>query len=476
MRNYYIQVNESKRGRAIGAFAVSTIIIWLCLVINNISVFYYDSSGYWEMSRNFFSGGEFHFDASSFTLRGYSWPLILAVLNGSGAFGMCTYWFLLSFLYGALISFGVGNLFETILEKKLGIAQRCVFTVLLLLFWPGLFTYPLSDMIAVFTSVIAVYFLVLLYRTESVGRWLLFATASGIFSDLALNIRATYKYNIYLGIGIIIIIGYRKGIKTGMLSLIAYVFGILLMAFPQVYANYINYGVVSIDNPLSYWTNNRAVYLLYEGALWPRYETYIGDNVNVRPAFVGIDPIISAIFNKEGISLDIASSFTVIDYVKLVFKYPVEFAGVYISHIINCLDLRYGELYISEFGERYLVQFISVAVYYMVVVDLYIKNAKRENAGIRLNFDCIGNAKCWVSLYILLPTLISLPGHIEPRYAISAHMLIFAYFAFCVDVKNVFKWIRRRKVITFIAYVLLFSILTLIQNYSLSFAGYGLIF
>ena len=134
MRNYYIQVNESKRGRAIGAFVVSTIIIWLCLVINNISVFYYDSSGYWEMSRNFFSGGEFHFDASSFTLRGYSWPLILAILNGSGTFGMCTYWFLLSFLYGALISFGVGNLFETILEKKLGIAQRCVFTVLLLLF------------------------------------------------------------------------------------------------------------------------------------------------------------------------------------------------------------------------------------------------------------------------------------------------------------------------------------------------------
>lgn len=300
---------------------------------------------------------------------------------------------------------------------------------------------------------------------------------------MALNIRATYKYNIYIGILFLLMLyieRHKIAYKKLFCSLLGFLVGLLLIALPQVYCNYVNYNKISIDNPLTYLssTGDRTGYLLYEGAIMPRRETYVGTDASITPGFETVDPVVEAIFQKEGLSLGVVDGLGlgVIDYIKFVLRYPVEFAGVYLCHFINCFDVRYGEIYISDFGGRYFIQFLSILLYLAVLIDVCLCYSQKRKKGIPFS-NILKIERLFTLFYILLPALISLPGHIEPRYAIAGHILIYVYLAFLCKVGRLMHWIKRHIVLFLFTFCLIFSLFTLIQNYSLEFAGYqGLIF
>ena len=74
---------------------------------------------------------------------------------------------------------------------------------------------------------------------------------------------------------------------------------------------------------------------------------------------------------------------------------------------------------------------------------------------------------------MLLPVAVSLPGHIEPRYAIALHLLFYAYIAYKANLKRVGHWISSHKAISLLLFICMFTVFTLVQNWSLGLSGYN---
>lgn len=467
-------MEKNKRENLFGIL-LGWVMIFVFLVLNNETDFYYDSLGYWQLSTNFYGGGKFFFNPGDFNLRGYIYPLFLALINGAGGYSKYIYWLLLSLIYSILIVYFMGKLFELIFHKELSVIKRLVPVFMLMFFWPGLLLYPLSDLMAVLISMLAVYFICLSVQSTVISKEIVCAFGAGAMSYIALNIRATYKWNIYLGVILLIVWCWKKNWKKAIRTVILFGLGVVLFAIPQIYANYYNYGVLTYDNPLSMYTNNRMAYLLFEGADWVRYETYVGTDSSISPSVIGIDPIMQIVFNRENIELSVQNSYSIIEYIKLFLKYPIEVLEMYFSHLVNCLDVRYGEIYIKEFGNRYFKQMISILVYLFLLIDIHNKILVKKVNGLSTKsiYGMICKRYAIFIFFILLPALISLPGHIEPRYAISLHILIYAYLAYLMDYNAILKWIKEHIGVFILFYSVFFMGITLIQNWSLAMAGYS---
>lgn len=467
--------------RKISSLILSTIILFFFMIINRVTDYHYDSGEYYRIAQSIMLNPNFIINPELFIIRAYSWPLMLAFLNGFGFFNLYVYWFFYSFFYAFLLSIIIADLFEEILKIKVYTMRRIAPLILLILFWPGLLLYPLSDIASVLVSITSLYFLLLLRKQDKIMTSFLFSLTAGFLSDCAVNIRAPYMYNLYLGIIILIIIVVKKKNPTLIVSTIfGYIFGILLSAAPQLYFNFCNYGVVGIGNPLSYWNgNNRAIYLLYEGALIPRYETYVGINSSIRPAFYGWDPIVTSIFQKEGIILTSADQNTIFSFIKLVLKYPLEFLTVYFSHFINCFDVRYGDIYIKDFGgvKRVIIQILSTLLYSTLFIDIKNRLLVCQNSLLSRIKKIVSCDLFWVGLFIILPTIISLPGHIEPRYALAMHIFMYLNFSYIIKLKFIFIWVKNNIIQSILIFMTLLVCMLLIQNWSLALSGYsGLIY
>lgn len=461
--------------RKILAFLLSTILIYIFLFICNVREYLYDADTYWTISKSLWSDGRLIFKPELFNIRGYTWPLLLAILNGFGNLNVYIFWINIAMLYSLLGAIVMFDMFENVFNIQISCIKRVLTILLVVVFWPGVVCYPLSDLIAILISIFSLYFLVLLNKNEDGAiKTLLFVFLSGFLADSALNIRATYKYTLYVGLlGIVVIYVKKKKFNYMMIAILGYFLGVFVAAAPQIYANNINYGVWGIDNPLSYWNNgNRAVFLLYEGAAWSRYETYIGSTPGISVAYIGIDPTTLSIFEKEGIELYMAEQFSLVDFIKLVVKYPVEFVTIYFSHIVNCLDVRYGELYVKEFGgiKRYIIYALSIFIYTAIFIDFHTRMGNKINSLKGIKQIC-SSQWFWVSLYILVPAIISLPGHIEPRYAMAAHILMYIYFVCKLDYGGLFKWIKNHVVLALLIYCALFATIALVCNWSLASAS-----
>lgn len=452
------------------ACIVSTIMLFGFYIHANVTNYYYDAQGYMDISRSFFESNRFCFDATMFNIRGYTWPLMLAIFSYPGI--QYVFWLFLSGLYSIIIVVAIGDFGEIVIGKRLSAVKRIIPIIMLMVFWPGIILYPLSDLIAVLISVLACYSLALWLDQENCCiNTIVYSFLSGIFADMALNIRATYKIPMYLGLLFITIYSIKKrDVRLLISSVVFYLLGVAISAAPQVYANLINFDSISFDNPLSLMNGgNRSVVLLYEGAVIPRYETYVGNDPTITPAFYGFDPIMREVFRQEGISFKYFPDMAY--FVRLVFKHPVEFMCVYFTHIVNCLDVRYGDMYILNFGgmRRLIVQIISVAIYTLLLIDIKRLGNIEIFKKIRIRWFLL-------IMYILLPTIISIPGHIEPRYAIAFHVVMYLYFAYILDWNYVIISLRKHFVQHIITYVVMLSCLTTIQNWCLSFAKNGILY
>ena len=471
-------MKSQSKYRAVFSFAICTIIIFAFMEYKNVTRYWWDADEYRYIAQTFISGGRFSFNPTRFNNRAYTWPLVYALLTGFGHFSIHVFRFLNSLMYAFLMCVIMGNLFEEIFEIKISGIKRSVPVILTVMFWPGLILYPLIDIMAVLTSMISVYMFYLMYKRDNMPGVFALAVISGFASDAALNMRATYKYCMYAGIIVLLIMSVKKR-KVSFLavSVAGYVLGAGISAAPQIYANWINYGIIGWDNPLSYWNGgNRMVYLLYEGYINPRIECYIGPGSNewISAAITSVDPVANAIFHKYGVEMDLAEQYALTDFIRMVLRHPAESAAMYTSHAINCLDARYGIIYIESFGGvyRYLLQALTIVIYETLFIDAHIRLKGSLDSGNGVKRVVLSR---WfpVACFILIPVAVSLPGHIEPRYAVAFHLLVYAYLAYKADLIKVRDWVKAHAVTALVLYICLFSVLTLVQNWSLGLSGYN---
>ena len=489
-------MNRKGWQRACAAFVITAAILFVFLCARHVTTFYYDAMHYWEYSEAFIRNGRLTFPVDQLYLRSYAWPLILCFLNGGGKFPFPVYWLLLSMFYALFIAVVSPGLFEELLGRPIRVIPRIIPAVLILVFWPGFVTYPLSDLAAPFFGVAAVWLIVLLNKTDSKLKFILYAFLAGVLADTALNIRSVFKYNIYLGAVLIIIFCLKNGesslrdrvvkaLKRMIPALLAFAVGVLAAAAPQIYANKVNYDEMSIDNPLAwYYETNGGYrswprYLIYEGLVMPRYETYVGDDPNIADAYTTYDPIMTEIFRREGIVLGPDSELSIRGYLRICKRYPLEVMCAFATHLFNNLDARYGNSYITEFGGTTGKQIISIAVYTLALIGVYLvsKRVKRTPSGVFPYVRTAFSTKVLVALYIAFPTLVAFPGHCDPRHSLSAQILMYFFLAYALPVKEAAAWIKKHWLAVIVAYALFFATATAIQNYSLRFAGdLGLLF
>ena len=448
-------------------------VLFIFLCLKNVTQFYWDSVEYWNMTPQFIVNGRFVFNPQNYNYRGYMYPLFLGLMNGFGRFNIHVYWIVSSLFYSFMINGILPCAYERVFNDSVGIVKRMAVLAMLMLFWPGLFEYPLTDLPAVLLSIFALY---ILYESRYVEKaWLRFVLSfvSGLLCYTTLNFRATYKGVIFIAAGMIIVY-YRKSWKTLVPSLVFFAMGVMVVALPQIYANYINYGVYSFDNPLSLFTPNRMSYLLFEGAVWNRMEGYVGADPTMSAAFTGVDPVIKRIFEQEGILLNELDPPGLNVFIGVVLKYPLEFAMTYLSHLIECFDVRYGNIYSTEYKGRYFIQSLSILIYYIMGADMMVKvrvrQVKEELNKAKIIIFC--RRYGLIFAYLLFPFAISLVGHIEPRYAVGMLVLVYAYVAYRVNYVKLFAWIKRHPFLTVVSYVFLFLAVTMVQNWSLYVAYY----
>lgn len=373
---------------------------------------YYDSAVYWNL------GKMCGWDVRNITwgFRGWLLPYIFSMCYKFGMmFGkeFLGYWFFSSFLFAFTFTFSFFHI-----AKMLGFRESDryyalaggISGIIFFVFFRGLFIYTLSDFCAFTFSLVSI---ILVYRIAKFdSRWyikVIEALGLGVCLYGTYNIRTIYLFSLIACLGILIIwqLCNRKG-RELVITLSACFIGIVLCALPQIALNVKLSGDYSWKVP----TENLMLSQLYWGVGTERYATYVGDSSQYGAAGMHFaDHIGRTILNKE----QLAEYTSYGQIVKLFFKYPLDFIGIYVRHLLNMLYPIYPNQYIQDVT---CDKSILLVLFYTI-----------SFTGIS-NFTCLlkGKKSKWIWFFlILLPCVCILPGAVEIRFFIALHFLIYMY-------------------------------------------------
>jgi hypothetical protein len=150
--------------------------------------FYFDSGGYWNLSESFTRSGHFSFFDFEDPLRGYALPLLFwgprnaaEVLTSNQSLMVRGFNAATFALIGAVLAPRLAMIAWP--QVSWNVTRRLALTALILVFWSGYLSFPMSDFPSLAVALLA---LVAIFRADS-PPWLLVA---GIAAGLALNMRA----------------------------------------------------------------------------------------------------------------------------------------------------------------------------------------------------------------------------------------------------------------------------------------------
>ena len=336
----------------------------------------------------------------------------------------------------------VGILFGYVLpklfcpEKMLPTKIICCFLLFFALF-SGLMIHPLSDMPALGMCACAIELYNRFSDCNSTWKNATLGFLCGIMCYFAYNIRTIYLFaGVYI-LALLFIRIWRQGIriclKIGNSLLAAGGFG--LAGMPQLLLNR-HFG----DGP-SIWvpTSGLMKTQLFWGLQYQRYDTFAGTfSGHPAPQMFFIDSVGQALLAKEGLT----GFATWFDFIKLVFKYPVEIGGIYIRHFINMLLPCWPDQYVYNLdNNKILFALISLAATFLFA--LVICGNMSVNRLIYKKF-----------VPLLIPVLFILPGAVEVRFFIAVYLLIIYTLGFNTEWKKLFEYIRHHLLKVIIIFIL----------------------
>lgn len=419
-------------------FIIITGIILGFSLLKNIGYdsWYYDCDMYRALGNELFSNDGYNLLNLSTGFRGFIFPTILGLCEFvDKKFGMLS-----PVSFKILISLIYGFFFACVIPKLMVLLFGCkargknysavMHLALVMLFFWGLFIYPLTDLFAMVLCVNAVICLLSADYLQGCKKILMFFF-TGIFMYAAYNVRSIYLFSVLATIIVVVVINLKKdeGIKT-LFYLFAFQAGMLFCSIPQIIINYHQYGSISMMLP----TGGLMSQQLEWGIYYQRYETYVGTSYNT-PKLIFQDWAGTKILERAG---DISS---IREYILLCFRYPLDFIGIYARHIINMLCPIYPEQYIYnlEINRNVLVILNYILLYVFGVWCTVLLNYKRRIGDSLLRFLAI--------VIMLLPSIAIMPGALEQRFSIMIYVLILGCISYAIDYKlllNTVKlhWIR----------------------------------
>ncbi len=377
--------------------------------------YYWDASAYLNYGRSLFANGHYSLENLADCFRGYVFPSFIGIIDFVGAkLGITWAFYVFSSLLIALGLLVTIRFMEEVLgysEQKnatvTGYLRRLLPVALLLLFFWGIFVYPLSDIYALLVAVTSVY---VVYTAGKKNRWpkMLFYLFGGVLGYAAYNIRTIYLF-LMVVLALIILYQEHSDWKWAVCGLVFFIIGAAVSAYPQVYANY------KLEGVLSPFVQNQGLFAqqLYWGLEWPRYETYVGTERDASMYFIQR--------TGEGFVMQAGEEYSIGAYIRLAFKYPLEIVAILGTHIINAFFPIFPEQYVSDLGaNRYLLVILSQVILFTFFRLVRWSVAHKE----------IDLKQLMYPAAVLLPSLVILAGAVEQRFTMPFYLFIFFYISY----------------------------------------------
>jgi hypothetical protein len=391
-------------------------------------VLYWDSAGYWNLSKTFFKtfsrNEQFSFYNFHDPLRGYSFPLIL--LPGF----LFTY---LTKISPVWIIKSIGIFWATLLfawvlpafwQNLTGRAYRnsIISFVLMLGFviwsWGDYFSFTLTDFPAFTFFLLALICL----RLKGAAYWLF----AGIAFALALNFRPVYAAAIP-SIALLAIYQLYKFKMKRLLCALGFGAGLLLVLLPQILINIHNFNSYS---PLVAGKYDKDTSLYQWHLAWgmrvQRFECALVEPANNNRVVI-VEDIAGRQLLQKVTGGNSFNSFG--QYVSSVVKYPLDFTVLFARHIFCGLDISYDSPYMLNLGKKgVLFSIVNFSFIFFGIIMLK-----------RVRFNIAGLLQLSALLLVVCATL---PLVVEPRFVMPLHLLLVVAAAFGADLRAWWRLLR----------------------------------
>ena len=406
---------------AVIAFAAAFVAFLVVALLQGEKPFYYDSGTYWSLSDSFVKNGHFSFlNFENTGLRGYALPLIyFLVQKTAGVFTSNTSLMVMVFnsavfaLIGAVLAPRLARIAWPAIEWS--ILRRLLLCGLILFFWRGFLSFPLSDFPALAAALLA---LIAVSRSDSLA-WM---AVAGLAAGLALDIRPAYLLLVPI---VLVLAAWNYFERQRRLDLAAggrlalFIAALILVSLPQSLSQHRYF-----DSYTPIPGGSSLVGLQYtEGLRMQRYDTYVGGTIaEARMTYVDhhTDAIV---YDLDGGSVKDTGQ-----YAKIVLEHPITMAGVFLRHIVNGLDQRYTTPYVEHLqtGWNRPGRILGFLIVFLALVRVIWPAARRRLQPARWRYPaalllcCATSAASAVETRFLLPVfllcamLVVVPGWPNP--------------------------------------------------------------
>lgn len=397
----------------VASLIVAVAVALTSALLQGLKPFYYDSGQYWELGQTFTLNGHFSLLNFDSQFRGYALPLIfhwLQEISEALSWNPSSLVKLFNVLAVALVGAVLApRLAETAWPSRpWGPLRRLLLVALLIVYWRGFLSYPLSDFPALAMALLA---LIAIAKPDAPG-WML---AAGAAAGLALDIRATY---LLLEPMLVLLVAWawfsqrgtqhasraRRALCASML-----VVGFAVVSLPQSLASH-RHGFTWSFVPGA--TLPLASEYLTPGMSTQFYATYVGPG---EPAaqMEYRDPtgerLLATLKGDQVAGLG--------QYLGLIASHPVAMGALLARRVINGLDSRFSTPYVEhlESGSRRWLRAASFLLVFLALVRALWPAARRRLAPARWRYQVV----------LVLCSLTSVPTPVEARYMLPVYM--FAY-------------------------------------------------
>lgn len=438
------------RRQALAAMAIATALLLAAHYEAAITRYPFDAALYWDMATR---------PTPEHSIRGYLLPALLrGLLSLGAALGMGAidaYRVFSSVAYAAVLTLLVPALCSRFAAAELTLTRRLAPFLLVLVVYPGLLLYPLSDLPALAFMWLSVGCLLGCRDTDDGTRRARgLAMLAGLAAAAAYNTRTVYLVPVLFAV-LVATLQFRGRRR----HLAAAALGFALACIPQLLINSEVHGALSIDPAVAYGRSANAAgrSLTVDHLNWgipvQKYETSIADDAP-HPAVHYVDPAGVALLARICSEGPIES---VGGYLGAVSRHPTEFLGLYARHFVNGIDVRDGRIYVTRpSAARTFASFGCITL----VMGLVFALRARAAGGARTQRPRLRGDWLWPAA-LLLPALLTIPGAMETRFMLPLMVYLFGAASVAWSAEAITSELRRHP------WVYLSAVLT---GYALFFA------
>jgi hypothetical protein len=374
--------------------------------------FYGDSGDYWALASTFTHGGGFSLLSFESPVRGYALPLFLHLLRVGEHAGWTQS--SLAKLFNAVVFALIGSVLAPRLAQvvwpaqRWGVWRRLALTALLLVFWSGDLSYPLSDFLGLALALAA---LVAIARPDRPA-WML---AAGAAVGAAIDMRPAYLA-FAPGLLLVLALTWREqhGTRRASNARRALCVGLLILGFaaaslPQSLASHRHYGTWSfIPGGPAHLTQEQLTSSIY----LQRYDTFVAPPSTGYPVRYIIPAGVEILREREGRFIA-----GVGEYLEVLAEHPAFTASMVARHIVNGLDMRYSTAYVEHLdsGGKTWLRLAGFVLVFLASARVLWPLARRS----------LGRARWRYALALLMCSATSVFSAIETRFMLPVWTLIY---------------------------------------------------